>query len=88
VTLPKKPIRMCINCRVKLSQDKLVRLQSTNLEIGFKIELFSGKGRSFYLCEECLGLEETRIKKALFRQCKSNKIEFNKQDLIIASRRK
>jgi predicted RNA-binding protein YlxR (DUF448 family) len=72
---------MCINCRDRFAQSKLIRLQSHKTDIGFKIVLFSGEGRSFYLCKECLSLEERKLNKALFRQCKSNKIEFNKQEL-------
>jgi len=77
VTLPKKQVRMCINCRDRFSQKELLRIQN----IDMKIVKFSGKGRSFYLCKECLDLDEKKLIKALFRQCKSNKIEFNKQDL-------
>jgi len=44
-----EPIRMCIACRVRQLQKKLIRLQQYNNGI-FP---FSGRGRSFYLCSIC-----------------------------------
>ena len=72
---------MCISCRDRFAQDELIRLQSLKTDVGFEIVIFSGKSRSFYLCKECLSLDEKKLNKALFRQCKSNKIEFNKHEL-------
>jgi predicted RNA-binding protein YlxR (DUF448 family) len=46
-----QPIRMCIGCRIRLNQEELYRFQC----IDKKIESFeNGRGRSFYVCNECL----------------------------------
>lgn len=60
------PLRMCISCRERDSQNNLLRLQC----IDDSVELFSGRGRSFYLCKSCLN-EEKKVLKALMRRCKS-----------------
>ncbi len=44
-----EPIRMCIACRERDLQKKLIRLQQDNNNI----IPYSGKGRSFYLCTVC-----------------------------------
>ena len=62
------PTRMCLSCRERSSQNALLRLQC----IDGSIERFSGSGRSFYLCNECL-LDEKKISKSLMRMCRSNK---------------
>jgi len=61
-----QPLRMCISCRQRDSQNKLIRLQCDNSQLS----LFSGEGRSFYLCEICLQ-DQKKVLKALMRQCKS-----------------
>ncbi len=61
-----QPLRMCISCRDRQNQEKLLRLQC----IDGSIEVFKGSGRSFYLCKNCL-LEEKKVLKALMRQCRS-----------------
>jgi predicted RNA-binding protein YlxR (DUF448 family) len=60
------PIRMCLSCRQRDSQSRLLRLQCNSGELNKYI----GTGRSFYLCEDCLGTEK-KILKVLMRQCKS-----------------
>jgi predicted RNA-binding protein YlxR (DUF448 family) len=44
-----EPIRMCIACRERELQKKLIRLQQNNNNI-FP---YTGQGRSFYLCKNC-----------------------------------
>jgi len=44
-----EPIRMCIACRERDLQKKLIRLQQDNNTI-FP---YTGQGRSFYLCSIC-----------------------------------
>ncbi len=46
---------MCIQCRTRFNQDQLLRLQSVNRELS----LFTGHGRSFYVCKECQTKEAT-----------------------------
>lgn len=46
----KNSIRMCVCCRNRFSQKELLRLKINDL----KIQIFDGKGRSFYLCKECI----------------------------------
>jgi len=61
-----KPIRTCISCRDKFEQKQLLRLQCINKNL----IAFSGIGRSFYLCSDCLKTKK-KCEKALFRQCKN-----------------
>ncbi|MEA2098811.1 MAG: hypothetical protein U9P72_01635 [Campylobacterota bacterium] len=80
-----QPTRMCISCRVREIQNKLLRLQ----HIDGSLESFGGKGRSFYICENCLA-QEKKLSKALMRQCRSgdkNKL-MNRLKEIIADDRK
>jgi uncharacterized protein len=57
-----QPLRMCVSCRNREAQSKLLRLQC----IDGSIEVFKGIGRSFYLCEDCI-LSEKKVIKALMR---------------------
>jgi len=52
-----EPIRMCIACRERDLQKKLIRLQQDNNTI-FP---YTGQGRSFYLCSVC-SKNEKKIK--------------------------
>ncbi|MDO7253305.1 DUF448 domain-containing protein [Helicobacter cappadocius] len=47
-------VRMCVCCRKRFSQDQLLRLKADNAKIVF----FDGSGRSFYICEECIGSDK------------------------------
>ena len=70
------PIRSCIQCRNKLEQKSLKRLQF----IESKIIGFSGSGRSFYICQECK--EKPGTIKHIKSRCKVSKddfIEFEQQ---------
>ena len=62
-----QPLRMCISCRQRDTQNKLLRLKCENSQLG----LFRGTGRSFYLCKLCLE-DQKKVLKALMRQCKSS----------------
>ena len=61
-----KPVRMCASCRERDTQDKLFRLQCLE---GLLLK-YSGVGRSFYICKNCLS-QEKKLLKAIMRQCKS-----------------
>jgi len=63
-------IRTCVACRKKLPQKLLNRLQCKDK----KLTSFTGIGRSFYLCEDCLQ-DDKKVEKALYRSCK-NKDEY------------
>jgi len=54
-----KPIRMCVNCRVRFFQKDLIRLQKIESEV----VAYKGSGRSFYICKECLESSKFLIKK-------------------------
>jgi len=74
------PIRMCISCRERLSQDKLLRFRCQNGDLS----KFAGYGRSFYICEKCL-CEEKKLAKALMRQCKNpdkDKLTFRLKEIV------
>ncbi len=52
------PIRMCISCRKRESRQELIRLQKDHSNL----IRYSGMGRSFYLCTECIeGQHITKI---------------------------
>ncbi|MBN2817191.1 MAG: DUF448 domain-containing protein [Campylobacterales bacterium] len=65
-----QPTRMCVSCRTRTQQHSLLRLSCVDGDI----VLYSGTGRSFYLCSDCQE-DEKKISKALMRQCRSNKKE-------------
>ncbi len=79
------PIRMCVSCRDRHTQNNLYRLQC----IEGNVEIFNKNGRSFYLCKECL-YQEKKVLKALMRQCRGgNKDKFmNRIKEIITDGRK
>ena len=60
------PLRMCVSCRQRDSQANLLRIQC----IDGSLDKFKGRGRSFYVCKNCLK-EEKKLSKALMRQCRS-----------------
>ena len=78
------PLRMCIICRQRDAQSNLLRLQC----IDGSLDLFKGRGRSFYLCKNCLK-EEKKLSKSLMRQCRSGDKDklMNKQKEIITDDR-
>lgn len=47
--LIKDPLRMCIQCKERASQKSLIRLQF----IENNMTAFTGRGRSFYVCQSC-----------------------------------
>jgi len=63
-------IRTCVVCRERMAQKLLNRLQCKDK----KLIAFSGIGRSFYICDNCLE-NESKLEKALYRNCK-NKDEY------------
>jgi len=79
-----QPTRMCVSCRERDSQSKLLRLSCFD----GKISLYLQRGRSFYLCSSCLE-DEKRLSKTLMRQCRSNRKEelMNKLKEIITDDR-
>ncbi len=60
---------MCIVCRGREEQSKLLRLQCKEQ----RIVPFEGEGRSFYLCANCL--DNKKLSKALARICKTTPSE-------------
>ncbi len=63
-------IRSCVVCRKRIAQRLLNRLQCNNK----KLTAFTGIGRSFYVCNNCLE-NTSKLEKALYRNCK-NKDEY------------
>jgi len=70
-----EPIRMCITCRERDAQKKLLRLQEKNKNI-FP---YTGQGRSFYVCHAC-SENEKKIKGLMkrFRLSEENCEQFVK----------
>jgi len=54
---------MCVACRKRDYQDRLIRLQ----KIDNIVITYQGKGRSFYLCYECIKIDKNldRVAKRL-----------------------
>jgi len=67
-------IRMCIVCRQRFAQDSLIRLKF-NKEAK-KITAYDRKGRSFYICKECI--KGTKIIKVLIKNFHYSKEESTK----------
>lgn len=65
-----EPIRMCVLCRERKAQKELLRF--SNIE--GKIALYSGIGRSFYICESCTHKSDQEIKKAFSRFAKTSEL--------------
>jgi len=63
----KQPIRMCINCRKRIEQKSLFRFQCNNGEL----IPYQNKGRSFYICKECLKRDSTL--KKIIKLCGNSK---------------
>jgi len=53
------PIRMCVSCRKRVKQKELMRLQ----KLENNVVLFSGAGRSFYICFDCINNDKHFLKK-------------------------
>lgn len=66
-----EPIRMCVSCRERFSQNELLRLQYDKMTK--KIERFSGQGRSFYICGTCLN--DDKLYKSFCKVCRTSKEE-------------
>ncbi|CAD7287914.1 hypothetical protein LMG7974_00774 [Campylobacter majalis] len=60
------PIRTCVCCRNKLSQASLNRFRYIN----HALEYGKGKGRSFYLCDDCIKKDDKILKKILDKHTK------------------
>jgi len=65
------PQRMCVACRERFEQKALLRLQCKEQ----KLSSYSGSGRSFYLCLECVE-NEKKVTRALARACKSGDMKY------------
>jgi predicted RNA-binding protein YlxR (DUF448 family) len=51
----KKPTRMCIICKGRYLQTSLIRLQLSS----DTLTRYSGMGRSFYICPDCMERDKT-----------------------------
>jgi predicted RNA-binding protein YlxR (DUF448 family) len=68
-------IRMCVACRKRDLQQNLYRLQCKNNSLNF----FSGSGRSFYVCKECINSK--KFLKYLSKLC-----NLKKEEIILQKR--
>ncbi|EDM24616.1 DUF448 domain-containing protein [Caminibacter mediatlanticus] len=68
-----KSIRMCIVCKKRDYQKNLLRFQCKN----GKIIKFSGVGRSFYICKECINSK--KLIKLLANKCNKDKENIKEQ---------
>ena len=66
-----KPVRMCIVCKERCLKAELIRLQCKN----GALSLYSGNGRSFYICTSCLNKNNKKLLKSLSHKCKTNNKE-------------
>jgi len=65
-----KPIRMCINCRVRSLQSELYRVQCKDGELK---NFISESGRSLYICSGCIEDREQSVVKRFNKLCKQQK---------------
>ena len=70
-----KQIRMCIVCRKRDKQHNLNRLQC----VDNKLITFSGSGRSFYVCKDCINTK--KFINLLSKKCNKSKEDI--KNLII-----
>lgn len=66
------PIRMCIGCRGRFKQIDLIRLQFKEA----KVVEYTGLGRSFYICKECIKRHSKSLLKKLSYQIDSKDVKF------------
>jgi predicted RNA-binding protein YlxR (DUF448 family) len=66
-----KPIRMCIQCRSRMEQSSLLRLQCIDGELC----MYKGFGRSFYICEDCQ--DNAKTVRHIMGRCKVPKQKFD-----------
>ena len=66
------PIRMCIMCRKRNPQKSLIRLKQSDKDVVAS----DGKGRSFYLCKDCV-TNEKKVK-GLVKRFKQDEEQFTK----------
>ncbi|MEA3454912.1 MAG: DUF448 domain-containing protein [Campylobacterota bacterium] len=67
-----EPIRMCLSCRERNAQNSMIRLQQdTN-----QINAYQGRGRSFYLCHNCINSKKKT--KGLAKRFKQDEERFTK----------
>lgn len=59
-------LRTCIACKQKDTQNLLNRLQC----IDKKLVKYTNRGRSFYICNDCLSNMD-KLEKQLYRYCKN-----------------
>jgi predicted RNA-binding protein YlxR (DUF448 family) len=62
-----KPVRMCVVCRKRSDRKDLNRLQCKD----GKLTPFSGSGRCFYVCAECV--KEKKFVNFISKICKTSK---------------
>ncbi len=70
-----KLIRMCVVCKKRAKQFSLNRLQCNDNQL----KTFSGEGRSFYVCNECI--KTKKFINFLSKKCNKSKEEI--KNLII-----
>ncbi len=69
----KIPIRMCVVCKKRFFQNELNRFQCINQ----RLVSFSGKGRSFYICNDCL--KDKKFIKFISKKCNISKEKAREQ---------
>ena len=60
------PVRMCVACRGRFPQESLLRLQYHD-----RLQVFKGKGRSFYVCKSCQSIPN--LSDSIIKVCKLDK---------------
>ncbi|MGH2267703.1 MULTISPECIES: hypothetical protein [Campylobacter] len=72
-----KPVRMCVVCKNRFFQKELHRLKV------FKAELYQNLafGRSIYLCNHCLLIEDEKFQATFSKICKKLNIKITQQNI-------
>jgi predicted RNA-binding protein YlxR (DUF448 family) len=76
------PIRTCVSCRSRFEQNILLRLQAKNNQI----VLYTGFGRSFYLCTNCIeNKKDVILKKMIYFSNNKDKdfIRKNLEEILV-----
>lgn len=68
----REPVRMCVACRTREAQKNLIRLQQKENQL----TLFSGVGRSWYLCFRCI--QDQKKHKGLIKRFRLDEASFVK----------
>ncbi|TKX31059.1 DUF448 domain-containing protein [Campylobacter estrildidarum] len=72
-----KPVRMCVICKSRLFQKELHRLRIFQKELHLNLN----RGRSIYVCDQCLLIEDKNFQAIFLKVCKKLNIKTTQQNI-------